>query len=582
MNNRFNKLWSLFSSAKGQDFRWRLLAILLIWAAAIIFTAVYISHETPGYFWDYFNYWKQLIDISSILENGKFKLFASEFIQSLRTSDYNISPILPLIPVSIATQGSRLGFIGGLVAVHLVPATVVLSFMTRECWKGVGKQMPLIASLGLFILYPNFWGVTMLGYPDIAGLVPLGLAAILILRTEWLTQASRKESGMIGLLFWATFLLRRHFAYTILATIIMTVVFASISILRQQKRRPLRNFAALIQNLSILAGSFLVPAIIVQGPLILKIISTSYADLYSAYQADWQTNLQFFYSLNGPLWSLLLLSGIVYTMAQRNLKGLYCLLTGLLSYVLFQRVQTPNPHHCLAFALWIVPVAAWPLHLICKQPAAIRRLGLEWLLIGLMFMASMPALAWPRLAESPLFQWSQPLSPSCKFAPFRLTSYETVQALANQFATAEYRDKKIWVLASSTQLNASMLDSINYDRLNRIRFSGDVDKRDGFQVDGALSADYAITTSKPAIHLRAEDQQVVVIPNQALLDPQSPLRKLFTPIDHPPYKLADGSSVLLFKRTSESSQSSIEWLEKQFQKVYPDWKVHDGVIGPGR
>ena len=157
-----------------------------------------------------------------------------------------------------------------------------------------------------------------------------------------------------------------------------------------------------------------------------------------------------------------------------------------------------------------------------------------------------------------------------------------MQALANQFATAEYRDKKIWVLASSTQLNASMLDSINYDRLNRIRFSGDVDKRDGFQVDGALSADDAITTSKPAIHLRAEDQQVVVIPNQALLDPQSPLRKLFTPKNHPPYKLADGSSVLLFKRTSESSQPSIDWLEKQFQKVYPDWKVHDGVIGPGR
>ncbi|MFN9571026.1 MAG: hypothetical protein ACK59G_13965, partial [Cyanobacteriota bacterium] len=102
-----------------------------------------------------------------------------------------------------------------LVAVHLVPATLVLSFMTRECWKGVGKQMPIIATLGLFILYPNFWGVTMLGYPDIAGLVPLGLAAILILRTEWLTQANRRESGVIGLLFWATFLLRRHFAYTI-------------------------------------------------------------------------------------------------------------------------------------------------------------------------------------------------------------------------------------------------------------------------------------------------------------------------------------------------------------------------------
>ncbi|MFN7820216.1 MAG: hypothetical protein ACK5Q7_11610, partial [Cyanobacteriota bacterium] len=200
--------------------------------------------------------------------------------------------------------------------------------MTRECWKGVGKQMPIIATLGLFILYPNFWGVTMLGYPDIAGLVPLGLAAILILRTEWLTQANRRESGVIGLLFWATFLLRRHFAYTILATIIMTVVFASISILRQQKRRPLRNFAALIQNLSILAGSFLVPAIIVQGPLILKIISTSYADLYSAYQADWQTNLQFFYSLNCPLWSLLILSVTVYNLEQRNPKCLYCLMTG--------------------------------------------------------------------------------------------------------------------------------------------------------------------------------------------------------------------------------------------------------------
>jgi hypothetical protein len=121
-----SKLWSLFSSPKGPEFRRKLLSIFLIWAAAIIFTVVYVSHETPGYFWDYFNYWKQLIDITSILKSGNVRLFASELLQSLRTSDYNISPILPVIPVSIATQGSRLGFIGGLVAVHLVPATVVL------------------------------------------------------------------------------------------------------------------------------------------------------------------------------------------------------------------------------------------------------------------------------------------------------------------------------------------------------------------------------------------------------------------------------------------------------------------------
>lgn len=560
----------------------RSITFVLIILLCVAFATIYLSHETPGHFWDYDTYHGQIRWFTGSLKEGRLLQVLLDIIRSLLKSDYNASPVVPLLPISFALGDSRLVYILSLVILYLIPASIVLALVIQECWKARMSGISFWLALGCVLLYPMFWVPTLRGYADIVALIPMGLAGLTLLRTNWLLHASAGQSLLVGLLLWSTFLLRRHYAYTIVATIAVSLGFAVWKLAQSGDKR--RTLLGRLQRNTLLAGTTLtLPALIIQGPLVLRILTTSYTSIYSAYQTEAGNKLTTIYSWNGPFWILLVVCGALYALHVRNSKAIYCLCVGLLSYGLFQRTQAPGIHHMLPFAFWLAPVAAWPLVLINNRATLRCRVGVGALLLGLISAVSLPQLSWAEAKASPFLSWSKPLQAKTSFPPFKIESYPALMDLVTELRKPEYANKQLLILASSEQLNSSIIASLSPDLAPRVfptPSTGDVDLRDGFSVERLEKAEYIITTWKPALHLPEKHQQVVVVPVRALFDPRNPLARSYKRIPDKSFKLSDGTTAYIFKRTFRPNPEALNWLTDEFRKHYPTWEVKNGIIGP--
>lgn len=560
-------------------FNWfRLFVISLFTLSCVLFAAAYVGNETPGYFWDFATYYDQLSNLKDEVGGGHWRQVVSTLIHT-RGSDYNISPILPLLPIFLLFGLTRLAYILSLVVLYLVPACIVLVLLIRECWSGTGRGIPFLFGLGFVLIYPMFWVPTLRGYPDIAALVPMGVAGLILLRTQWTLRASSLQCLVLGLLLWCSFLFRRHFAYSIVAMIVCTLVFAGFHIAQAPGIR--KHLIAIFLRNSCIAGAALsIPALIIQGPLIRKILSTSYENVYAAYQKGFFEKLTSVYNQNGLFWTVLVVLGCLYTIYLRNEKLLFCLSIGIFSYSLFQRTQAPDIHHTLPFAFWLAPIAVWPLSIINTQFSAPFRSVMHVCFLSLTWLISFPSLAWAGLQRNPPLSWTKPLQASTTYPPFQLKNYSTLVQLVNQLEEPEFAHKSVLVLASSFDLNPSIVVSLRPGLRSRLVNAGDVDLRDGFSLSTVLNADYIVTTRNPSIHLPWKHQQVIVIPSRALFDSGNPFSRLFQPIPSRIFTLTDGNSIHIFKRTSRPTAEASRWLSDEFRKQYPSWQSTNGMLGP--
>ncbi|WP_457767677.1 hypothetical protein [Cyanobium sp. ULC084] len=552
--------------------------LFLIVLVCALFTASYVARETPGYYWDYVTYYDQLRTIKQEVGSGDWPGLLKTLINT-RGSDYNLSPVVPLLPIFLVVSLSRISYILSLVIFYLIPAAIVLVLIIKECWKPAGRGISFFLALGFVLLYPMFWAPTLRGYTDVAALIPMGLAGLILFRTRWILLASVRQALLFGVFLYATFLLRRHYAYTIVAMVAIGILFAGWHVVFTPGRR--RAFVKALARNYIFAGfAILIPAVIIQGPLIKRILTTSYESVYAAYQKGFLEKLWGIYAQNGPLWIFLVGCGCLYTIYSRNEKLLYCLGVGVLGYALFQSTQAPYIHHTVPFYFWLAPLTAWPLSLINAQRTAFRRIGLGALLLGILSMVSLPSLAWNDIKRFPLLAWSKPLQASESYPPFKLKSYPVLMELVNELESENYAHKKVLVLASSFEFNPSILRSLSPDLASRILDAGDVDLRDGFSIEKAIEADYIIATVEPSLHLPWKHQQVIVIPSRELFEPTNPFGKHFSMNLQKPFVLADGNTAYIFKRTSDLSPEAISWLTSRFRERYASWQRNGGIIGP--
>lgn len=558
----------------------RILVVSMIALLCTVFAASYVRNETPGYYWDFVGYYDQLRQLTDVVGRGDWKELLHALALS-RSSEYNVSPVLLLLPIALILGVSRQTYILSFVLLYLIPACIVLVILIQECWKEFGRGISFLLGLGFVLLYPMFWAPTLRGYPDIAAFIPMGLAGVILLRSRWIVRASAGQSIWVGLLLWCTFVLRRHYAYTIMSIIVVTLLFAGWQVLKARGIRMIL-LRSLLRNVLLAGAALLLAAVIFQGPLLQRIVATSYGSVYSAYQQGLQDKLMAIYERNGLFWIFLAASGCLYAAYLRNSKALYCCCIAVLSYFLFQRTQAPDIHHNLPFAFWLAPLAAWPLTLINSQASAIRRAGLGALLLGLLSAISLPVLAWGDIQRSPLLGWSKPFQAKKTFPPFRINSYPALMDLVKELEGPQYAGKKILILASSYELNPSILKSLRPDMAPRFLEAGHVDLRDGFSLEAALNADYIITTKEPSLHLPAEHQQVIVIPVRVLSDPTNPLSQFYTRNPDLAFNLADGNTAYVFKRISRPSEEAINWLISEFHKTYPTWQEKDGRLSPNQ
>ena len=88
--------------------------ILIALNLAMLFVYFYVRNESPIYVYDFSGYHQMYIQYAEKLIESK-SLFLNDYIESVKTLDYNAFPILVIIPFYFIFNTERFGYILALV-----------------------------------------------------------------------------------------------------------------------------------------------------------------------------------------------------------------------------------------------------------------------------------------------------------------------------------------------------------------------------------------------------------------------------------------------------------------------------------
>jgi hypothetical protein len=544
-----------------------------------------VEQETPTWFWDYANYHEKFKELLGEASKGLLP-FLGFISGSVRHSQHNVTPLLPLLPARLLLGSGRVAYIVSLVIFYLLPAALISTLLARVAWGQLWQRTSAIAVAIYAFLYLPYWAPTLRGHPDIVCIPSLAIATILILRSDYLRHATARRSLLIGLLLWSAFLLRRHTIFTIAAVILATAIFAgSTTLLWRDKQQTREKPAKTLLNLACLILATVLPALLFQQEYIKEILDQSYASTFGAYRQSVESQLSEAYGFFGPVLLLTALAGGLFAAIRRAGGVLFSLLVPLLTFLGFQQAQAPSDHHLLIFSLFLFAPSCLPFLLIGRIGGKEVKKSLLALFLALpvhAFYRTFPlhgdAVA---SASTPL----DALTPSRRYPPLRLASYEEVKRLTQdlkQIIKTTNKDAEIAILASSDQLNNHIVRALGRKTLRgNIMGVSDVDLRDAFQLK-LLDADYIVASIEPAIHLGEKNQRVITVPSLALAEPGNPLHDSHERLAGKEYRLADGTKAYIYKRILPRSEAEVEWLHRAFRRYYPQWKRTETHIGRPR
>ena len=252
--------------------------------AAVLFGSAYVSLEHPAYAWDWGRYFRIYRIFGGLAHEDPLGA-AGALLGSIAGRDYNAASIVPLLPIYGIWGDSRSAYVAAILALYTVPAC----FLAAQLAKGRGgdpvdRPKALAVTLAALLFWP-LWASALRGMPDVAGLIPLGIATMLLLRTGFMTRATPAQGLLLGLCLWSAFLLRRWYAYSILAVGMVAVGFAIAAVVRapNEERPALATTATVAFAIGALTLAGCLAAL--QAPLVERILHTNYGDIYAAYQA---------------------------------------------------------------------------------------------------------------------------------------------------------------------------------------------------------------------------------------------------------------------------------------------------------
>jgi hypothetical protein len=549
-----------------------------------LFTWFYVSAETGPYLWDYSNFQRKLIDLTALLRDGGLIPMAKGSVVSVMVDDYNVSSVLPLLPSSLLFGPGRGVYIVSVVLTYLVPAVLLSVVLAREVWRG--RPFPGAASLPLglwglvLLLFSPFWVPSLRGYPDIVVLLPLAASTLLVLRTAFLTTATLPASLAAGLGLWLAFLLRRYAAYAVIALVVTTVVFA-VDTLREQVQERRGRARRLVRNLIALLAVPTVSGLLVQRQLIERILASSYADLYAAYDRTWFQKGGDFVQAVSPVWAIVALIGLGWAVRRGERKALFCALAGLLTFVGFGLTQAAWIQHTLIFVFWFTPLLLGGITLLlawCRQRAgtvgsiaAGSAIG-TYAVLGFLF-SFLPAERRPALAQQAAVRRLLPPS----FPPLVNPYVGSLRRLAEHLERESRPDERIVMFTSREDVNDAALAALHPSLQPRLKGVSHIDSSHGFDL-GALDADLVVTSSQPLTHLPADRQRVITIPARAVQHADNPYGRSHRRLSALSQPLGNGVRLEVYRRIRHLQPEEKIWITAELRRWYPEWKERDGRL----
>lgn len=564
-------------------------ALILILIACLItcpLALLYVGAEDQIYYWDFGGYFKRFQYLGDAAAAGQFSI--REVIWNIRHEDYNFAPVLALVPAHMIFGGSREVYVCAVLLLYWLPVCLIAASLADYARTGKARalhEVPLW-TLAAAALYWPFLSTVMRGFPDIAGLIPFGLASLLVVRPSLLSARPILRGITLGLLVWAAFALRRWYAYSCVALLLVAGLAALWAIWRSDDR-PASLHGVVLEYGA--CGLTLLSLLALQWPLVSRILTTSYASAFADYQRPFPQHLIIIYDQIGPLITLAIGAGIVRAVRTRNRTLILLSAVAITSFAFFSLTQAPSMQHTLPWMFLLFPAfiagLSWPLK------AGLPRLRL-WAATGWMAISTAVVL-WP--AATSTLSFARIALPSFTYPPMQVQNVDQYRALAADLSARLQPGERVAVYAWTREVSTAMLEAIDPGLAPHAFHVGVLDRRDGFRTE-ALAADYVIVMATPSPQRRQTRKvatHVTAIPTELIRSGRG-IGAAYRQVSAP-YTLSScafqtvelrctpdtpAPRAFVYQRTRPVTAAEAADLRARLLALYPDWVDRADGYGP--
>lgn len=561
-----------------------LIALFLSIVFVNAFTIFYIKQEHYIYNWDLVGYWEQYTYIGHNLVRTPIASI-KDILTSIRYNDYNYLPVIPLLPFYYLFGESRIGYILAISNIYLLPSIIILTYLSEKIINSYRQDTDLtIFSLILITiaLFGSLWVPTLRGYPDVGGIVFIGL--ILLIYVE-----RPPEKQNLILLFLTAICLfiisinRRYYNFWVIAFFIAAFLerFSFIAI---NEAKSYKDYLKLIRNLIIVCAVYIISYFIIAEPLLKKQITTDWSSVYGAYKHNlsWMHRALDFPNHFGLLFSILSILGLFFSIRIKRIRYfiLFIALQAVIIIIAFTRVQSFDFHQYLLISSAFLILAAM---FIERSVSFFKNLlpRIIYIFIYLVFIITTFAYTFIPNFDKP--QSIAFLFPKEVFKPLVRGDMQEIRKLVEfiEQLSANEPAATFYVLASSEVLNSSIMK--NAIRANdedsplipQINTTADVDKRDGLPFE-LFDSKYLIIADPIQYHLGEKDQRVISIPAEKISKNEGiglNYRKLPNS-----FNLDDNVKLYVYERENPPDYPEITDVLNEFLAYYPEMSKRYDIL----
>lgn len=524
----------------------------------------YTSTENDIYSFDFLAYWKMYADYSSMLFDDPVR-YLSKTLHEVYSQDYNPLASSIIAPIYFIFGGSRFIFISAIAVCYLIPVSYLTYLIVRDA-TNIRSNATFAVCLLISVSFVGYWKPILRGYPDIVAMIPLLFCIYYMQHHSFSFKIDLKRALFVGFLLWLPFVLRRWYAYTIVATYLALPLADLIWNKATNYKNALIN---IVINFSIAGATSILLVIFFQKDVAIRAITTDYSSIYSAYglpvmESIYKTIAHIGYFL---FVSCSLSFFISYFTIKSSRKIIFIIsFIFVLSYILFVRTQSPGHQHEIPFVTWmLIPLLIVTTKLLDNIKNS--ELKAQSIVVMILFSILITSVSIYRSLFSDWF--GRTFFPE-KVYQLKLDNYENylnmISYIKERVLTGNV--KYVSVISSGGVLNQSMLKYMAKGSLdNRIKLTPQVDLRDGIPIDSLLS-EYLVVVTPIDTHL-PHGQEVIKITANEVMSGKG-LGSHYEEIKR--FQLANGAFGVVYKKTSPFTTSEVKDFIFKFSKHYPEWQ----------
>lgn len=542
----------------GEKRRYILLGIVLL---SNLFLYVVLQKERYIYFWDYSGYWMNCIAHSDKMFSAPITTLW-ELKESIDCQEYN-----NFIPYLLALPLRMLGteFVTYVLCVFnmfIVPTILGISGIVCMLLKKINKY-----SLNSFVISTLFsFMIVPLILPAFFGMVDsfcllTSICIFLIIISGKMACKQFVFNFETAFLLLLTLIGRRYFAYEVIAFIFSFIVYTFFENFVEKNKE---NLKLNIKNFFLTGTLFCVSMVLFLRNFLLRSLMNDIKLAYSAYQSgDYLHNYYNIILYFGIITIFLALFGIAYLAINKKVRkyALFFILMFFVTSFLFYRIQSMGMHHYYTIILPILFCSAFSVCILHT-----KKIRIILYFIGLLNICFITGLC--KNIQNPFIN---SMFASDMVISKKREDINEIRLLADHLNKLSAENSSIYVLASSTILNDSIIRCVNLpDELNavpNIVNTPCVDLRDGFSTT-FYDADFVVVAEPIQYHLDKEDQKVIGLLAEEFIK-NGKISKKYKKIST--YNLDENVSVYLYKRIKSFTMEDKVYLRDKFNKYYKSY-----------